>query len=391
MSLYGGSKVSATTTSLLPLQLKKKLKGKRDVTSRADDILAAFSKNLGKGSKGKKRASTNVLAEPPRKRHKNSKGKNVHFSPDTKAADGHTAKLYSCTDYLKRGEDGLLRPKTDQEIEKERQLGLLSETHNLSLALDSFIPVLHPGNDDDDEEYDPANPNDYEQFCIQRARIKQAILARERVRREIQAQAEKRQMLEAQLVAAQAKAALEARVKKMGLKLPKAPEKTKEVHKDGDTKKKGLSMAMRMMQKSGWKEGEGLGKHGQGIRGAIVHEFDGVHNKMRPTQDASRVLRLQNMVGPGEVDNDLREETAAECTKYGPVLGCNVHETKKKVQSEFAVSIFVQFAHVYSVTAAVQAFNGRFFAGRRVIASFFPEHRYNTQDFEPRGEEDGVT
>lgn len=37
---------------------------------------------------------------------------------------------------------------------------------------------------------------------------------------------------------------------------------------------------------------------------------------------------MQNMVGPGEVDEDLEPETAEECTKYGKVIKCVIFEVK---------------------------------------------------------------
>ncbi len=33
-----------------------------------------------------------------------------------------------------------------------------------------------------------------------------------------------------------------------------------------------------------------------------------------------RVVMLTNMVGAGEVDDDLKPEVASECSKYGPVM-----------------------------------------------------------------------
>ena len=35
---------------------------------------------------------------------------------------------------------------------------------------------------------------------------------------------------------------------------------------------------------------------------------------------------LQNMVGPGEVDDDLQPEVTEECSKYGEVVKCLVYE-----------------------------------------------------------------
>ena len=36
----------------------------------------------------------------------------------------------------------------------------------------------------------------------------------------------------------------------------------------------------------------------------------------------------QNMVGPGEVDEDLQPEVTEECTKYGEVSNCLVYEIR---------------------------------------------------------------
>ena len=35
---------------------------------------------------------------------------------------------------------------------------------------------------------------------------------------------------------------------------------------------------------------------------------------------------MQNMVGPGEVDEDLEPETAEECSKYGKVTKVVIYE-----------------------------------------------------------------
>lgn len=38
---------------------------------------------------------------------------------------------------------------------------------------------------------------------------------------------------------------------------------------------------------------------------------------------------VQNMVGPGEVDEDLQPEVTEECTKYGEVSNCLVYEVRQ--------------------------------------------------------------
>ena len=57
------------------------------------------------------------------------------------------------------------------------------------------------------------------------------------------------------------------------------------------------------------------------------------------------IIFLQNMVGPGEVDNELQPETAEECRKYGQVIKCLVYECPRDtVPPHEAVRIFVEFA-----------------------------------------------
>lgn len=52
----------------------------------------------------------------------------------------------------------------------------------------------------------------------------------------------------------------------------------------------------------------------------------------------------QNMVGPGEVDDELQDEVKEECEEqYGPVLKCVVYEVGARAPPEQAVRIFVQF------------------------------------------------
>ena len=40
------------------------------------------------------------------------------------------------------------------------------------------------------------------------------------------------------------------------------------------------------------------------------------------------MIIFQNMVGPGEVDEDLEPETFEECGKYGKVIKCLIFEVR---------------------------------------------------------------
>jgi len=109
----------------------------------------------------------------------------------------------------------------------------------------------------------------------------------------------------------------------------------------------------------------------------------------KPTEEMSRVILLTNMVGPGEVDDTLQEETADECNeKYGTVERCLIFEVPHgKLPDDEAVRIFVKFVEQEAATRAKKDLNGRFFGGRAVTARFFDEGRFDKLDLAPSAAE----
>ncbi|XP_018574581.1 splicing factor 45 [Anoplophora glabripennis] len=170
----------------------------------------------------------------------------------------------------------------------------------------------------------------------------------------------------------------------------------------------GGSVAAKIMARYGFKEGQGLGRMEQGMSsalqvektskrgGRIIHEKEilspplqsedslGVQNQVpgQPTiteimKNPSKVVLLKNMVGPGEVDDDLEPEVKDECnTKYGPVGSVIIHEIPHDDHEE-AVRIFVEFLRIESAIKAVVDLNGRFFGGRQVKASFYDTEKFD--------------
>jgi poly(U)-binding-splicing factor PUF60 len=59
-------------------------------------------------------------------------------------------------------------------------------------------------------------------------------------------------------------------------------------------------------------------------------------------KNESRVVVLRNMVSMEDVDDDLEEEVASECSRSGKVSNVLIHQ-EKKGQDEIIIKIFVSF------------------------------------------------
>ena len=79
-------------------------------------------------------------------------------------------------------------------------------------------------------------------------------------------------------------------------------------------------------------------------------------NLAKPT----KVVCLQNMVSPGEVDEELPNEVSSECLKYGQVNKVKIVEIPN-VPDENAVRIFIEFSRMEEAMKAVIGLHGRFF------------------------------
>ncbi|CRK93176.1 CLUMA_CG006720, isoform A [Clunio marinus] len=176
------------------------------------------------------------------------------------------------------------------------------------------------------------------------------------------------------------------------------------------------AVAAKIMAKYGFKDGQGLGKQEQGISmalqvektskrgGRIIHEKEiAIPNLPVPEMSAplttapapppeqsitemmkapSKVIMLRNMVGPGEVDDELEPEVKEECNrKYGEVVTVHICEMPN-VTPEETVRIFVEFTRIESAIKALVDLNGRFFGGRQVKCVFYSSEKYENFIFD---------
>ncbi|XP_041039061.1 poly(U)-binding-splicing factor PUF60-like isoform X1 [Cetorhinus maximus] len=96
----------------------------------------------------------------------------------------------------------------------------------------------------------------------------------------------------------------------------------------------------------------------------------------------STVMVLRNMVGPDDIDDDLEGEVTEECGKFGAVNRVIIYQEKQgeEEDAEVIVKIFVEFSLASEMHKAIQALNGRWFGGRKVIAEIYDQDRFDNSD-----------
>ena len=336
-----------------------------------------------------------------------------------------------------------------------------------------------------DDEYTPGQPNSYEDVVrLRTRRVATEAAARERERQRVELERQRHEFEEERRAAAAAAGTApdrsslnvtgeEAHTRRATLTFVKLgsrlhaqgsrlhaqgaavlageaemkPEMKLEPQKPAaPVKDKGMSLAQKMMEKMGWKEGSGLGKDGQGMTTPLMAQKDGIRSgvivnapEMFPNRSTvigdapaegegahtgegarlgapafvsssdalvavvpaageeerfaapTRVLLLRNLTGPGEVDGDLEDEVAEECERFGAVVRVVIFEvTDAGFPAREAVRIFTEFVEDASAERCRAEMDGRFFGGRTVRATFYDEDKFFANDLGPQPGEKAV-
>ena len=88
------------------------------------------------------------------------------------------------------------------------------------------------------------------------------------------------------------------------------------------------------------------------------------------------MLQLRNLGDADEDFEQLREEIASECQKYGTVDSSHAVDA---LEGEAAV--YIRFTERRAAAKALVDLEGRFFAGQKIAAAFFDESKFESKDF----------
>eukprot|EP00747_Dinoflagellata_sp_TGD_P214786 gnl/TRDRNA2_/TRDRNA2_87599_c0_seq1.p1 gnl/TRDRNA2_/TRDRNA2_87599_c0~~gnl/TRDRNA2_/TRDRNA2_87599_c0_seq1.p1 ORF type:complete len:312 (-),score=65.64 gnl/TRDRNA2_/TRDRNA2_87599_c0_seq1:24-959(-) len=90
---------------------------------------------------------------------------------------------------------------------------------------------------------------------------------------------------------------------------------------------------------------------------------------------SGKVIALENLVGVGEVDDDLEDEVREECARFGEVKSVKIHELVH------CVRIFVAFNEASAGAKALKSLDGRPFGDRKAKARAYPEQLFDDGKF----------
>lgn len=108
----------------------------------------------------------------------------------------------------------------------------------------------------------------------------------------------------------------------------------------------------------------------------------GSEKRFNPKRETTTIV-VKNVVGPGEVDPDLKAEVVEECSKYGKILDSKIIDLSTlglKCDETEAVRIFLKYQDVVQSKLAVEGLNDRFFAGRTLRCTFYDVAKFDKNE-----------
>jgi splicing factor U2AF subunit len=101
-----------------------------------------------------------------------------------------------------------------------------------------------------------------------------------------------------------------------------------------------------------------------------------------PTQTATRVVELQNMLSDEDLVNDdeyndILEDTREECGQFGQLISVHI----PKAGEAGATKIYLEYSSNEDAAKAIGGLEGRTFDGRRVIAGYYDEAKFAKREF----------
>eukprot|EP01064_Diplonema_japonicum_P003803 TRINITY_DN1249_c0_g1_i4.p1 TRINITY_DN1249_c0_g1~~TRINITY_DN1249_c0_g1_i4.p1 ORF type:complete len:380 (+),score=61.03 TRINITY_DN1249_c0_g1_i4:213-1352(+) len=112
-------------------------------------------------------------------------------------------------------------------------------------------------------------------------------------------------------------------------------------------------------------------------------------NQLKENAKASECILIRNLVGRGELSDEIKEDVISEMQNHGNVVHATAHEAADlSLPDEESVRVFIRFSSKEEAVQAKQALHLRVFDGRFLAVSFFPLKRLLERDLEPNTAED---
>lgn len=108
----------------------------------------------------------------------------------------------------------------------------------------------------------------------------------------------------------------------------------------------------------------------------------------KPINNSTKVVRLSQVVEPEDLRDDneyeeILEDMREECGKYGTLINLVIPRPgpSENEASSGVGMVFVEYSDSQAAAKAISALNGRKFGGNVVLATFYPEEKFEQGDY----------